>query len=41
MEKFYVTPEVEYIEINVEKGYAATGDILPGGSTEGDNEIDE
>lgn len=40
MEKFYVTPEVEYIEINVEKGYAAT-DILPGGSTEGDNEIDE
>ena len=39
MAKFYVTPEIELIEINVEKGFE-TSDILPGGENEGDYDPD-
>lgn len=36
MEKFYETPEIEIVEINVEKGYASSpySDLLPDEETE-------
>lgn len=39
MEKFYETPQIEFIEINVEKGFS-NSDIVPGGETEGDYDPD-
>lgn len=39
MKNSYEVPEIEFIEINVEKGYAAS--TQPGSSTEEDNEIEE
>ena len=30
MEKFYVAPEVEVLEVEVELGFTASGDINPG-----------
>ena len=33
MEKFYVAPEVEVLEVAIERGFAGSGDV-PGGGTE-------
>ena len=30
MEKFYVAPEVEVLEVAIEKGFAGSGDEEPG-----------
>ena len=30
MEKFYVAPEVEVLEVEVERGFAGSGDEEPG-----------
>ena len=38
MEKFYITPEIEFIEINVEKGFQTS---KPGGELEEDEETEE
>ena len=37
MENLYETPKIEFIEINVEKGFATTG--TTGGKLDGDEEI--
>ena len=39
MEKFYETPQIEFIEINVEKGFS-NSDVVTEGETEGDYDPD-
>lgn len=39
MENLYETPKIEFIEINVEKGFATTGGGTAGGKLDGDEEI--